>query len=76
MVPVRFCVIPRLQVSSHTRVRYLTRLSGERTGYNFRAQPLPIFVIMSNWGTCAILPDPEKVNLLARAIASLLCHFA
>ena len=33
----------------------------------FCAGLLPIFVILSNWGTCAISPDLEKVNGLARA---------
>ena len=49
-------------------MRYLIpRLSKSRTGYNFRARPFPILVILSNWGTCVISPDPEKVNLVARA---------
>ena len=68
MVHVQFCAIPWLQVFSRTRVRYLIpQLSEEHLGYNFRARPLPTFVILSNWGTYAISPDHKKVNLLACA---------
>ena len=42
-------------------------LSRERSGNNFRARPLPIFVILSNWGTYAISRDSEMVNPLVRA---------
>ena len=53
--------------TNFSRARYLIpQLSQERTNYNFRARPLPIFVILSNWDTCPISPDPETVNLLAR----------
>ena len=37
----------------------LPKLSRERTGYNFCARPLPIFIILSNCGRGAISPDTE-----------------
>ena len=49
----------------------IPQLTRKRTGYNFRARPLPIFVIFSNWGTYVISPNPEKVNLLAHARACI-----
>ena len=70
MLPERFCVIlsgqPFLQAQSRILI---SRLSQECSFYNFRARPLPIFVIWQKYATDAISRDSETATSFARPIA-------
>ena len=66
-VPVRFPAIPRLSIFklAFASAKF-SRSSRERTGWNFHVRSLPIFVILPNYGTCAIWCDSVTANFLVR----------
>ena len=70
MLRVRFRAILRRQHFSSSLSRTLiSRHSRERAFSNFRARPLPIFVIWPKYATSAISRDSETATVFARLIA-------
>ena len=69
MLPVRFRAILRRQLFSHAQsCTLLSRPSRERSINNFRARPLPIFLIWPKYATHAISRDSEMATFFARPI--------
>ena len=67
---MQFYVILRGQLFSHVKSRTITsRPSRECCFYNFRARPLPIFVIWAKYATRPISLDSEMAIFFGRAIA-------
>ena len=70
MLLVRFRVILRWQpISSSLSRTLISRLSRERSFYNFRAQLFPIFVIWPKYATRAIPRDFKTATFFTRPIA-------
>ena len=72
MIPAQFRAILRRQPFSSSLSRTLiSQPSRDCSFYNFRVQPLPIFVIWPKYATHAIWCDSETATFVVRAIANV-----